>query len=285
MQRPMPWRRTPGPVTRPRRWLCSLAVLSTLGGGIAGAASLQAQGAQGAQQSARKPEVDPKARAELEKMSDFLGGQRRFSVQADGSTQVVLETGEKLDYTFSSTVRVQRPDRLRSDRRGELADLEFYYDGRTFNLFGKKAHYYATASAPSTLDEALDAARERLGIEAPGADLLYSNSAEGLLEDVVSGTDLGMSIVDGVPCRHLAFRGNETDWQIWIEEGRTPVPRKYVIVSKKEEGSPQFDVELSGWDFSPDFNDAVFRFTPPADAQRIDFLGTKPQPGKQGGTK
>jgi hypothetical protein len=258
-------------------------VLATVAGGVAGAAPPQAESAK--KPAAEKPVVDPKARALVEKMSDFLANQRRFSVQTDGSTEVVLETGEKLEYDFSSTVRLQRPDRLRSDRRGEVADVSFFYDGRSFTLFGKNTHYYATANAPPNLDEAIDAAREKLDIEAPGADLLYSNPAKILMEDVVSGKDLGMSVVRGVPCRHLAFRGNETDWQLWVEDGPRPVPRKLLIVSKKVEGLPEFVVELSEWDFSPDFSDADFRFTPPGDAQRIDFLGARPPPGTQGDTK
>jgi len=32
----------------------------------------------------------------------------------------------------------------------------------------------------------------------------------------------------GVECEHLAFRGHVTDWQLWIETGAKPVPRKYV---------------------------------------------------------
>ncbi|WP_164018574.1 DUF2092 domain-containing protein [Pyxidicoccus trucidator] len=254
-------------------------MLATLAGGVAAAAPPPEA------ERAQKPVVDPKARALVEKMSDFLAGQQRFSVQTDGSMEVVLKTGEKIEYDFSSTVRLQRPDKLRSDRRGEVADVEFYYDGRTFTLFGKKTRYYATTEAPPKLDDAIDAAREKLGLEAPGADLLYSNPAKILMEDVVSGSNLGSSFVRGVPCQHLAFRGNETDWQLWIEDGPVPVPRKLLIVSKKVEGLPEFVVELSEWDFSPRFNDSVFRFTRPDGAERIDFLEAVPRPGPQGDTK
>jgi hypothetical protein len=278
MEKPMPCGRSLSTATRSRRWVCSIAVLATLAGGIAGAAPPEAEKAQ-------KPVVDPKARALVEKMSDFLAGQQRFSVQTDGSMEVVLKTGEKQEYDFSSTVRLQRPDKLRSDRRGEVADLAFFYDGRTFTLFGKKSRYYATADAPPNIDEAIDAAREKLDIEAPGADLLYSNPAKILMEDVVSGSNLGPSVVRGVPCQHLAFRGNETDWQLWIEDGPVPVPRKLVIVSKKVEGLPEFVVELSEWDFSPRFGNDVFRFSPPGDAERIDFLEVSSRKGTQGDTK
>jgi hypothetical protein len=242
-----------------------IAVLAAFAGGAAWAAPQEAE-------SAQQPGVDPKARALLKKMSDFLASQRQFSVQTDGSTEVVLKTGEKLEFDYSSDVRLKRPDKLRSDRRGEKADVEFYYDGRSFTLFGKNKRYYATATAPATIDEAIDAARERLGIEAPAADLLYANPYDILMVDVVSATDLGPATVRGVSCHHLAFRGNETDWQIWIEDGPKPVPCKFVITSKKVQGSPEFTVEFSQWNFSSRLGDEVFHFTPPGNARRIDFL-------------
>ncbi|MFL5349159.1 MAG: DUF2092 domain-containing protein [Hyalangium sp.] len=261
-----------------RRWVGSIAVLAAFAGGSAWAAASQAEGAQ-------QHGVDPKAGALLKRMSDFLASQPQFSVQADGSTEAVLKTGEKVEFEHSSDVRLKRPDKLRSDRRGEKADAEFYYDGHSFTLYGKNKHYYATSAAPATIDEAIDAARERLGIEAPAADLLYSNPYDVLMEDVVSGSDLGADAVRGVACHHLAFRGNETDWQIWIEDGPRPVPCKFVITSKKVQGSPEFQVEFSHWNFSPRFDDTVFRFTPPSDAKRISFLGEQASPGTQGDKK
>nr|WP_255415183.1 DUF2092 domain-containing protein [Vitiosangium sp. GDMCC 1.1324] len=279
MGKPVPRGQHLGTATVLRRWVGPIAVLAALAGGTLWAASPEAENAQ-------KPDVDPKARSLLKGMSDFLASQQEFSVEADGSMEVVLQSGEKVEFEHSSTVRVRRPNMLRSDRRGEKVDAEFYYDGRSFTLFGKYRHYYATTDAPPNLDEAIDAAREKLGIEAPGADLLYSNPYEVLMEDVVSGTDLGMSSVRGVPCHHLAFRGNETDWQIWIEDGPKPAPRKFVITSKKVQGSPEFSVELTQWNFSPRLPDEVFHFVPPRDAKRIDFLTVKSAvPETQGGKK
>jgi hypothetical protein len=47
---------------------------------------------------------------------------------------------------------------------------------------------------------------------------------------LLPATDRGAVI--GVECDHLAFRNADTDWQIWIESGAKPIPRKYVITSK-----------------------------------------------------
>jgi hypothetical protein len=266
-----------GSTTFLQRWIRPIAILAAFASGAAWAAPSKGVDAQRG--------VDPKARALLERMSDFLASQQQLSVQTDGSMEVVLKTGEKVEFEHSSDVRLKRPDKLRSDRRGEKADLEFYYDGASFTLYGKNQHYYATAAAPATIDEAIDAARERLGIEAPAADLLYSKPYDILMEDVVSGTYLGTSAVRGVSCHHLAFRGNETDWQIWIEDGPNPAPCKFVIVSKKVQGSPEFSVEFSRWNFSPKLDDAAFCFTPPSDAKRISFLGETASQGTPGGKK
>jgi hypothetical protein len=105
------------------------------------------------------------------------------------------------------------------------------------------------------------------------------------MEDVVSGTYVGPATVRGVSCHHLAFRGNETDWQLWIEDGPRPVPCKFVITSKKVQGLPEFTVEFSQWNFSPRLGDEVFHFTPPGDAKRINFLTDVAGPGTKGDKK
>jgi hypothetical protein len=218
------------------------------------------------------PQITPDADRQLHAMSDYLAQLPRFTVKTKGSIEVVLKDGQKKDFPFSSTVRLRRPDRLRSDRTGELTKLSFFYDGDKFTLFGKKNGFYAEADAPGTIDEAIDAARERFDLEAPAADLLMSDVYAVLTEDAVSGFRAGTAVIDGTPCDHLAFRGNEVDWQIWIETGKQPLPRRFVITSKNVEGSPQFTVNLSHWDTKTELPDDVFEFHPPATAQKIEFL-------------
>jgi hypothetical protein len=81
-----------------------------------------------------------------------------------------------------------------------------------------------------------------------------------------------MSVVGGVKCHHLAFRGNEVDWQIWIEEGDKPLPKKFIVTSKWMTGAPQFTVTIKSWNLSPKLTDDMFTFVPPKGAQKIDFI-------------
>ena len=108
--------------------------------------------------------------------------------------------------------------------------------------------------------------------DAPAGDLIYSNAYEALTEDVVSGSYVSLSIVDGIRCHHLAFRGNEVDWQIWIDDGDKPLPRKFIITSKWMTGAPQYTVLVKSWNLSPELTDDYFTFAPPKGAEKIDFI-------------
>jgi hypothetical protein len=265
-------------MSRRRRWAVVGAAAVVLG--VASLAVARQQGtAPGAAPPAAsgKPvaasKVDPKASDLLKRMSDYLSGLQTFSFVAEHATEVVLQSGEKLEYLADANVTVQRPNHLRSDRRGEKANVSLYYDGKSVTIYGQRLNMYAMAAAPPTLDAAIDFTRKQLNLEAPAADLLYADPYRILMEDVVSGTYVGEAVVDGAKCHHLAFRGNETDWQVWVEDGARPLPRRYVIVSKKVTGTPEFQVELREWNLSPSVTPEMFVFTPPPNSERIDFVG------------
>jgi hypothetical protein len=159
--------------------------------------------------------------------------------------------------------------------KGDIFDQQLFYDGKSITLYGKKANYYATAKAPEDIESTIDYAEEFFGLVAPAADLIYRNSYDILIKDVWSTGYVGLSTVSGVECHHLAFRAEETDWQIWIENSKTPLPRKFVITSKWTTGAPQFTAVLSNWDVSLKLKDSRFIFVAPAGAEKIDFLPTE----------
>jgi len=216
--------------------------------------------------------IDPKAEQVLRHMSSYVSSLRSFRVESDTVDELVLKNGEKLQELSASRVEVQRPNKLRSDRLGPVADVVFRYDGNEFSIYGKRTGMYATAAAPGDLDRAIDVARDKLGIYAPGGDLLYSNPYEVLTEDVYQGSYVGLEPIDGVNCHHLAFRGKDVDWQIWVQDGAQPLPRRYVITSKNDPGQPEFSVRLSRWEPQAAVSAQDFTFTPPPGATRIQFL-------------
>jgi hypothetical protein len=220
----------------------------------------------------KRPKLDPRADALLKKMSDFMGRQKQFSVHTEGGLEVVLEDGQKLEFPFESDLKVQRPNKLRADRRGAKTDLQLLYDGKQIVLYGKLMNMYARSPAPPTLDGAIDHARDELGLDAPGADLMYADAYAGLMPDVVSSMHLGTETVKGVECEHLAFKGKEVDFQIWIRAGETPTPCRYVVTTTGMDGKPEYAADFVDWNLSPKLTDAEFTFRPPAGAEEISFL-------------
>lgn len=244
------------------RWCFLLLLL--LGGRLAGISSA-------AQPPAANPRLDPNAVALMRQMSDYVGGLKAFSVHCATSNEVLLTTGQKVQYVWETNVVVQRPNRFHARRLG-VDEWHFNFDGKAYTAYGVQANCYATAPIPGGLDRVLDEIQARFGLELPGSDLLYSNIYDGMMPEVTDALYLGVENVSGVATHHLAFRAPEVDWQIWIADGPKPLPYKYVITSKSDPGALQFGVELSNWDTAPKINDATFAFKPPAGAKKLEFL-------------
>ena len=215
--------------------------------------------------------VDPEAEGLLKNAMAYLAGQRAFTVDTENSIEVVLTSGQKIQFDNAVRVFIQRPDKLRAERLGDLVDQVFYYDGRKLTLHNPVDHYFATVPAPDNLEAMLDFARDSLDIVAPAGDLVYRDAYELLMEGVTSGFVVGTSEVGGVPCKHLAFRAPQVDWQIWLQEGDQPLPRKMVITSTDVVNHPQFTVVMNRWDLGPEFDPAIFSFTPSEGDEGIEF--------------
>lgn len=249
-----------------------VALAFVAGAGIAPAAPKAKQAADTKASKAAPRGVEPRADALLRRMASALTRQQRFQFDASHTQEVVTKEGQKLQFLAQARVTVQRPNKLRSDRIGPVADLALFYDGAQLTLYGKRLNLYAQEAAPNTLDKAIDFARDELGLEAPGADLLFTDVYKGLMQDVTSGQYVALEPVGDRMCHHLAYRGKEVDFQIWVEDGARPLPCRYVITSKQVQGAPQYAVELANWDLQPDLDTALFAFEPPSGATEIEFL-------------
>jgi len=131
---------------------------------------------------------------------------------------------------------------------------------------------YAQVAAPGTLEDMLDFARTKLDIVAPAGDLVYKNAYDILMDGVTDGMVVGKAVIEGVRCDHLAFRAPQVDWQIWIQDGAQPLPRKVVITTLDVPNAPQFSVTVTHWNLNPAFDAQTFRFTPQAGDKQIEFL-------------
>lgn len=215
--------------------------------------------------------IDPVAQRLLKASTDFLASQPRFSADTRNTLEVVLKSGQKIEFNHTAKLSVQRPDRLRAERSGDLVEQLFVYDGKSLTLHNPDANVFAQLAAPDTLEGMLDFARTALDIVAPAGDLVYRNAYDILMDGVTDGFVVGQAVVEGVLCDHLAFRAPHVDLQVWVQRGEQPLPRRIVITTRDLANAPQFAVTMTRWDLKPAFDQQTFSFTPPAGAKRLDF--------------
>jgi hypothetical protein len=218
----------------------------------------------------QKPAVEPRADELLKRMGDYLGQAKFFSMDAEVWQDTQLSNGQRAQAGRNVHVQVRRPNRFRSELRSTRHHRDLIYDGSAFTLFNRAENFYGTVPVTGSLDDAMDLACERFGITLPFEDFVRSDPHGDLLRKVTSGADIGPVTVMGVPCEHLAFTQDNIDWQVWIQAGPEPVPRKFVITYKDEPNSPQFTAIFSNWDFITQLPDFVFKFEPPANASKIE---------------
>jgi hypothetical protein len=206
----------------------------------------------------------------LKAMSDYLAAQQAISFDYDATLEIVTTQKQRLGLASSGTMTLNRPDKLHATRTGGFAHVEYVFDGKTLTLLGKNANVYAQVDAPGTIDQVIDALRNKYHRPVPGGDLLMSDIYKELMPLVVDTKDLGSGVIGDVECDHLAFRTKEVDWQIWIAQGNRPYPCRYVITSTKVPGEPQYTIDVRAWKTGAEVASDRFSLQVPTDAKKLN---------------
>jgi hypothetical protein len=220
---------------------------------------------------AQAPAVDPAAVEILKRMTNFLDGLPQFSVNTHSIIEEMHASKHRVDYDVSASVTVKRPNKLRAVRTGELMGESFFYDGKTLTVYKPSEKAYATEKGLDTIETMITFARETAGALLPSADLLYRNAFPLLMQDVTLAVVVGKPVINGVKYDHLLFSRPDVDFQIWIAQGKRPLPARYIVT---ETGTPallSISTVLRDWNVAPAVDDAQFTFVPPKGAKAISF--------------
>jgi hypothetical protein len=86
---------------------------------------------------------------------------------------------------------------------------------------------------------------------------------------VIDAKHIGPGVINNFECEHLAFRTQDTDWQLWVQKGRNPIPRKLVITSKSIGAAPQYTLVISDWKTEVPADATAFVFKVPVGASKM----------------
>ncbi len=218
---------------------------------------------------AQAGDIEPEAITALQRMSAYLGTLTAFEIKGETSLELVMDDGQKFEVDGTTKYVVQRPNGFMIEVATDKKVRQFFYDGKSVTVNAPKLGYYASFPAPPTIRETLNLAHDKYGIVVPLEDLFrWSEPGQSHADRLQSAWVVGPATIDGAACDQYAFREGDIDWQIWIQKGDKPVPRKVVIIDRTDPAHPAFIARLD-WNTSPQLTRAAFAFTPAADAKAI----------------
>ncbi|SFV53966.1 hypothetical protein MNB_SV-10-923 [hydrothermal vent metagenome] len=197
----------------------------------------------------------------------YLGKLHQFSLDAVTSNDDVFRNKMLVTYTHWVHIDLQRPGKLHVSVDGDLKERSFYLNDGRFVIYDKVLGYYGKLKLPVSVDAALDDLFEQYDIKTALANVLYSDLYKRI-PPKQEGYYFGLSNVDDIVCHHIGFSNKVQEIQYWIEKGKRPLIRKFIVIDKTEALLPRSSTVLR-WDITPDFNDEVFEFTPPKNAVEI----------------
>lgn len=219
----------------------------------------------------KAPVMEPKARQVLQQAGDFLKTAQSYTFAMETIKEVVLDTGQKLQFSAMHEVAVRKPDGVKILSEGDLGNFTLWYDGASITVHNSEQNLYSTEEVSDNIDAAFDQIADKKGITPPMVSLLYSDPVALMKDGVKSGFYVGLGRVRGVESHHLALTSEDVDTQIWVAAGLSPVIVKVVQTRKNETGAPQFAAYLSDWDLAPFLPDSLFNSVLPKSALLCDF--------------
>ncbi|MFA4945400.1 MAG: DUF2092 domain-containing protein [Lentisphaeria bacterium] len=269
------------PRLHPRRWLATLLLLL---------APLTATLAQPPPAGAIEPQADEVMRAWCNLLQRAQRLQLRMTITSRHETAWMRQ-----ETTTVLQLARETPNRLAvvglNPRPGRI---DLLVDGTDLAGFVPQLNKFTRRPAPATLDEIIQAPLFAKLFTDPLAhavclELFERDPYTSAMEGVTAGRYVGREEIAGVPCHRLHYTQEEFDWDVWIQADGAPLQRRVAFDLAKglraklaaadeatrnlmtpKELSLTFDA--SDWRLDAPLAPELFRFTPPANAQRDDPL-------------
>lgn len=238
--------------------------------------------------AAEETTIDPEADRILKAACSYIAAADSFTVDVEVWKDRLLATGQKIQTTRQLKVCLRRPGQLRMDVITAGSNRGFWLENQSLTIYDRNTRLFGVVSVPKSIDEAMDHVEEKFDVSLPIGDVLVADPYQNIMAHVGVASHLGKVVLHGVTCNHLAFRGENADFQVWIAEGAAPLIQKIVIDRKREPGAPQLVQIFRSWDLTTPISDSVFTFVAPPGAEKIEVLPRKteesvapsPQPEK-----
>ncbi|KYJ86257.1 DUF2092 domain-containing protein [Sulfurovum riftiae] len=203
----------------------------------------------------------------------YIGSLDKYTFNAI-VTEDAMEKGKLLkQYKQYVSVKVDRPDNLRVDTKGDIKKRTSYLHDGTFTMIDHDFNYYGQIKLPhKSIDKALDYIFDRYGIKAPLAALIYSDMHKR--SKFTKSTYFGKRTIDGAEYDYVAFRNRGGEVHAWISSGEKPLVKYFTIIDTTVKGKPRTTASIK-WDTDPRLSEKDFIFKAPRGASNISVESAK----------
>ncbi len=224
--------------------------------------------------------IDPRVKDVLKKMGTHLSNLKQYALEAEETVDEWHdESGMYIQLTYHRKVLVVRPNGVHSTTSGDQQRC-FFYNGKSITLHERDKNMYVTMPAPDTIEKMMQEMHDKYGMSLPLAELLLARPDAEMLKQVDHGYYIGEHTVAGVPCHHLACSQRNVDWQLWVQAGDQPLPRKLVISYTRLDGDPKYVAVIKHWDLNPKPQPGCFDFKAPEGATQMEMPRLGYDPGR-----
>ena len=256
-----------------RSFLTSVALASLALGAILFLGKTTAQTKSDAPPVKTDEVIDPQAMEILQEMARTIAGAKQFSVTVRSSYDAPQEDGQMVEFGAVRKLQVKRPNLLRVDVHRSGGDRRLLlFDDKQIVVQNVTDNVYAKVEHTGNVDEKIKYLVRDLQIPLPLARMFLTTFPDEIAQLVEAIDYVERNMLTDVPTDHLAARAHDVDVQVWIAEGKEPLPRRIVITYKDAKGQPQFRAEFSDWNLSAEAVKGPFIFTPPKDSEQIPIL-------------
>ncbi|SFV56083.1 hypothetical protein MNB_SV-6-1648 [hydrothermal vent metagenome] len=211
--------------------------------------------------------ADTSARSILKRAFHYIGNMDKYSFHAVVIDEVPTD-GSIVKHRNDIFVKVDRPDKLRFDRKFEGHSKSYYINSGLFTIIDNNLNLYTQIKTPKSLNGTLDFLFKRYDIDAPLSSLIYSDMYKRT--KVKRGKNFGIRVLNGVECNYIAFKDRERELHVWVATGDKPLVQGYTIVDTSIEGHPKSYTTIF-WDKKAEVKDSDFDFVAPKDAAKISI--------------
>ncbi|MEX2519185.1 MAG: DUF2092 domain-containing protein [Paracoccaceae bacterium] len=220
------------------------------------------------------PAVEPEAIQAMTDMGAKLRDLTAFSVKANLIWEEAFESGEKTAIIEQVSIEAQKPKGLRVERSSPQRQRIFYFNGEQATLWAPEIRFYTMVDFSGTNAEMIVDAAEKYDYQVPLADLFLWGLDPSQFEAITAARYVGQAQFGDRVCDQYAFRQENVDWQVWIEDSEAGLPCGYMIVDLTDEAHPVFQATVEVTPVA-EFADSRFTFVAPEDATAIPFETTK----------